>query len=104
MLRLHNTKQLIKNLILQKEILSRSLLFDVFNRVRFVDARSEIVWVSPESYSQQLEEPVHASQESLRGVGYRADRRLAFKHYHTICQIRRHDEIVLNHKTSFLRV
>lgn len=47
---------------LQKEVLSGSFLFDIFDGPGFVDARPEIVRITTERNAQQFQESIHASQ------------------------------------------
>lgn len=91
-------------LIFQEEILSRPFLLHVLDRLEFIDTRPEIVRITSESDSQQLQEPIHAGQQSLGCVSGRIHRRPPFEDDNSISQVSGHDEVVLNHKSSFFRM
>lgn len=69
-----------------------------------VDPRAEVVRVSAEGDAEQLEEAVHAIEQGLRCVRGRVCGRCALEHDHAVRQVRGHDEVVLHHEPSALRV
>ena len=69
-----------------------------------VDSWSEIVRITTESYAEQLQESVHAVEESFRGVSGCVDGWTSFEDNHTISEVSCHDEIVLDDEASFFGV
>merc|ERR1719336_604395 len=63
-----------------------------------------IVRVSPECDLQLLEELVHAREQGLGRVGSGLHTGAALEHYHPVCQVGGHDEIVLDNEASLLSV
>lgn len=90
--------------IFQKEILSSSLLVDILNRIGFVNTRPEIIRITTECNAKQFQESIHTVEQGLWCVCCGIHRWSTFKYNDTICQISSHDEIVLDHETSFFGV
>ena len=80
------------------------LLLAVLDRVELVDARAEVLWVSPERYLQVLEELVQAREKRLRRRSIGFDGRLAGKDDYSVRKVRGKQEIVLDDECRFARV
>jgi hypothetical protein len=72
--------------------------------VNFVDSRPVVVGVSSEGDAEQLKEAVHAVQQTLGRVSNGVHGWRSLEYDHPVSEISGHDEIVLHHKSGFLRV
>ena len=89
---------------LQSTPLTVFLLRNIQLRARLVDSRSKIVGIAPEGDFQLLEEHVKTGDQLLRLVCCRFDGWNARVCHYAICQVRRHNKIVLNNKSSSFSV
>mmetsp|Transcript_62608 Transcript_62608/g.147236 ORF Transcript_62608/g.147236 Transcript_62608/m.147236 type:complete len:458 (-) Transcript_62608:690-2063(-) len=93
-----------KSLLVHVEEGARALLLRVLLRVRLVDSRPVVLGVSPEGDFELLEEFVHAAQQLLGGASGTVDTRGALVHHHAVCQVRGHDEVMLDDEAALLGV
>lgn len=74
------------------------------DRLELIDARSSVLRIASERDLERLQEHVHASEQTLRRRGERLERGRTLEHDHSIGQVRRHDEIVLDHECGLFAV
>lgn len=74
------------------------------NGVELVDPRTEVSRISSECDAQHIQELVHTVHQTLGSVRYTLNARLALVDDDLVGQVGRHDEVVLDHKGSFLVV
>lgn len=93
---------LLRVVVLHAEVVPALFLLFVLLGVEFVDTGAPVRRVSPEGDLQQLQEFVHTLDHRLRRGGRAIHAGSALVNNNPICQIRRHDEIVLHDKRSLL--
>lgn len=81
-----------------------TLLLSVLDTVELVDARTEVRRITPERDLERREKLVHAGEERLRGRCGRGHGWLTLEHDDAVREVRRHDEVVLNHERGLLRM
>ena len=64
----------------------------------------EVRGISSERDLKLFQKFVHSGQQGLRSTGFCVYTRSSFKNNHPVGQVGRHDEIVLDYKTSLFRV
>ena len=92
------------SIIIHEEEVAGRLLLHVHLRVLLVDARAVVLGVAAERDVQELEEAVHAREQTLRRVCRGLDTGPAIVDDDTIGEICRHDEVMLHHERLLLGV
>ena len=96
--------KIFSTIILQEEIVSAQLLLLVKLGLVLVDTGTVRIGIATEGDVQVLQEAVAASKQGFRLVGTGLDGWLTIKDDNTVCEVRGHDEIVLDDKGGLLGV
>ena len=93
---------LIRSQRLYQEVVTTCLLFLILLRMMLVDTSPEVVGVTSERDIHHLKEPVHSANHAFRGSALRFLGWYAAEHDDLVCEVSRHDEIVLYNEGSLL--